>query len=107
MTSRNGISAQRNASYHCRRALSFASFFLPRPNTRCQNPRFFCGSSSTLVGGGGGGGAAVSAITTGGVRGVSMCTAVGLSPGVKTAAIDPTNPRVACKLQYDVGAVPR
>src|SRR5262245_35018981 len=104
MTARNGISAQRDASYHrCRAFLSSFARSLP-PKMRPQKPRFFFGCSS--VRGGGGGGVAACATTAGGLVG-SMCTGDGLSVDVKTDATAPVKPPIGCRSHNAVGSVPR
>src|SRR5262245_33320180 len=103
MTSRNGISAQRDASYHCCRALvSLFARSLP-PKIRDQKPRFFLGGS---LGPCGGGGALALLVTTAGGRPGSMWTGDGFSDAGKTLATAPVNPPIGCKSQSAVGSVP-
>src|SRR6476619_6466891 len=105
MTSRNGISVQRDASYHCCRAF-FSSFARSRPpKILDQKPRFFLGGSFSA--GGGGDACAVSVTTAAGGRAGSIWTGSGLSLGVNTVATAPVNPPIGCKLQNEVGSVPR
>src|SRR5215510_3921278 len=105
MTSRNGISAQRDASYHCCRAfLSSFARSLP-PKRRPQKPRFFLGCSS--VRGGGGGGVVAACVTTAGGLAGSMCTGDGFSVDANTLATAPVKPPIGCRSHNAVGSVPR
>src|SRR6267154_1562313 len=105
MTSRNGITAQRDASYHCSRAfLSLFALSLPPPKTRDQKPRFFLGGSSEADSGGG---ALPSSETATGGRLGSIWTGTGLSVDANTVAAAPVKPGIGWRSQYDVGSVPR
>src|SRR5262245_51281075 len=107
MTSRNGIPAQRDESYHCCRAF-LSSFARSRPpKIRDQKPRFFLGGSASVRGGGGGGGFAAAFTAAAGGRLGSICTATGLSVGMNTLATAPLKPPIGCRSQYAVGSVPR
>src|SRR5947207_10567881 len=106
MTSRNGITAQRDGSYHCSRTfLSLFALSLPPPKMRDQKPRFFFGGSSEADGGGGG--ALLSSDTATGGRLGSIWTGAGFSVDANTVAAANVNTGIGWRSQYDVGSVPR
>src|SRR5262245_57153302 len=106
MTSRNGISAQRDASYHCCRAfLSLFARSRPPPKTRDQKPRFFLGGSLSACGGGGAFAVSLTTAAGGGIG--SICTGTGLSVAANTVETAPVNPPMGCSLHSAVGSGPR